>query len=80
MNLTCYKGMKTKKEREREKGEKGKEGRKAGREKKKKCSPAEKSRTPRTTYWKGLVLQMVTAGKSIALKPMERETLTSQLR
>lgn len=35
---------------------------------------------PGTTYWKGLALQMVTAGKSMVLKPTERETLTSQLR
>lgn len=33
-----------------------------------------------TTYWKGLELQTVTAGKFMVLKPMERETLTSQLR
>lgn len=35
---------------------------------------------PGTTYWKGLELQTVTAGKFIVLKPMESETLTSQLR
>lgn len=35
---------------------------------------------PGTTYWKGLELQTVTAGKFMVLKPMERETLTSQLR
>lgn len=43
----------------------------------------EKSRVgsaPGTTYWKGLELQTVTAGKFMVLKPMERETLTSQLR
>lgn len=36
--------------------------------------------SPGTTYWKGLALQMVTAGKSMVLKPRERDTLTSQLR
>ena len=72
MNLTCCK--------EREKGGNGKEGRKAGRKEKRRSSPAETSRAPGTTYWKGLALQMVTAGKFMVLKPMERETLTSQFR
>lgn len=57
-------------------GEKGEMGKKGGKKK-------EKSRVgsaPGTTYWKGLELQTVTAGKFMVLKPMERETLTSQLR
>ena len=76
MNFESYllqRGKET--EREKEKGGNGKEGRKM-----KGRSPAETSRAPGTTYWKGLALQMVTAGKSMVLKPMERETLTSQFR
>lgn len=56
----------------REGGEGGRGGEEEGRESQR-CAPG-------TTYWKGLALQMVTAGKSMVLKPMERETLTSQLR
>lgn len=44
------------------------------------CIPPGRLYAPATTYWKGLELQMVTAGKYMALKPRERETLTSQLR
>ena len=78
MNFESYllqRGKET--ERKEEMGKK--EGKLEGR-KMKGSSPAETSCAPGTTYWKGLALQMVTAGKSMVLKPMERETLTSQFR
>lgn len=78
-------GKKGEQEKEGEGDRGGEEGKEAGRQgdkgrRKTAGHPGGRGRAPRTAYRKGLALQMVTAGKSMALKPTESETLTSQLR